>query len=122
MITRLIETISIDLETFSVLELKKCGAYRYAIDSGTGVWCAAWCLGEHEIRVWERGEPVPEDIVLHAESGGSFSAWNAQFERLIWKHVLVPRYGWPELGVGQWRCTQAEAMAFGLPASLEDAA
>ena len=122
MITRLTETISIDLETFSVLELKRCGAYRYAIDSGTGVWCAAWCLGEHEIRVWEPGEPVPEAIVLHAESGGSFSAWNTQFERLIWKHVLVPRYGWPELGVGQWRCTQAEAMAFGLPASLEDAA
>ena len=63
----------------------------------TDVWCAAWCLGEQEIQVWEAGEPVPEAIVLHAEKGGTFSAWNAQFERLIWKHVLVPRYGWPGL-------------------------
>jgi len=121
-ISRLSGTISIDLETRSSLELKKCGTYRYAMDPSTDVWCAAWCLGEQEIQVWEAGEPVPEAIVLHAEKGGTFSAWNAQFERLIWKHVLVPRYGWPGLKTDQWRCTQAEAMAYGLPASLEDAA
>ena len=42
--------------------------------------------------------------------------------KMIWKHILVPRYGWPGLETEQWRCTQAEAMAYGLPASLEDAA
>ena len=43
----------------------------------------AWCLGEQEIQVWEVGQTVPEAIVLHAERGGTFSAWNVQFERLI---------------------------------------
>ena len=66
------ETISVDLETRSALDLKKSGAYRYAMDPGTGVWCVAWCFGEQEIRVWEPGEPVPEKIVLYAGKGGVF--------------------------------------------------
>ena len=58
--------VSIDIETRSSLELKKSGAYRYAMDSSTDVWCAAWCLGEQEIQVWEAGEPVPEAGYQHA--------------------------------------------------------
>ena len=121
-ISRLSGTISIDMETRSALDLKKCGVYRYSMDPSTDVWCIAWCLEGEGIQVWEPGDPFPEKIRAHAGRGGSFSAWNVQFERLIWKHVLVPRYGWPGLETEQWRCTQAEAMAYGLPASLEDAA
>ena len=63
------DIVSIDIETRSSLELKKSGAYRYAMNPSTDVWCAAWCLGEQEIQLWEVGQTVPESIVLHAERG-----------------------------------------------------
>ena len=121
-ISRLSGTISIDMETRSALDLKKCGVYRYSMDPSTDVWCIAWCLEGEGIQVWEPGDPFPEKIRAHAGRGGSFSAWNAQFERLIWQQILEPKYGWSSLEIDQWRCTQGEAMAYGLPASLGDAA
>lgn len=45
-------------------------------------------------------------------------AWNAQFERIIWREIMVKRYGWPEVPLEHWYDTAADAAAMGLPRAL----
>ena len=44
------------------------------------------------------------------------------FERLIERHIMVPRYGWPEIPIERHRCLQAAALALTLPANLSGVA
>ena len=62
------------------------------------------------------------DKITEVVRDGTLHAWNANFERILWKYILTPRYGWPEPGLTQWRDTMAEGRAFGLPGALKDAA
>lgn len=112
------ETCSVDFETRSTLDLRRTGVYRYAEHSDTDVWVMAYAFGGASPRVWFPGDEVPDDIFLHALAGGDFRAWNAQFERIIWNNILVPRYGFPATQLPQWWCTAAEARAMALPRSL----
>ncbi len=111
-----------DVETRSAADLKKTGAYAYAADPTTGIWCMAYAFGDEPVRVWRPGESVPGDVVEHVMLGGVLMAHNANFERVIWRYILAPRYGFPEPAVTQWRCTMAQAYALALPGSLEGAA
>lgn len=112
--------ISIDLETRSVLDLKKTGVYPYAAHPMTDVWCLAWCMdGTAEVGLWQPGDPVP-GVLLRGLL--PLRAWNANFERQIWNHILVPRYGFAPMPLDAWHCTMAEALAMGLPGSLDKAA
>jgi DNA polymerase len=117
-----VTALHVDFETRSAVDLKKTGAYAYAADPTTDVWCMAYAFGDGPIRVWRPGEPAPADIVEHVLIGGEMVAHNAAFERVIWRYILAPRYGFPEPDVRQWRCTMAQAYALALPGSLEAAA
>jgi len=109
----------LDFETRSAVDIKTRGAYVYANHPSTEVLIASYKFGEQPVRRWKRGEPCPEDLRRHIESGGEISAWNAAFERLmIWK-VLAPRHGWPMPKLEQFRCTAVTAAAMCLPRSLE---
>lgn len=112
----------IDLETRSAADLRKTGVYAYSQHFSTGVWCLAWAIGDEEVQLWEPGHPLPERLVDHITSGGIMTAHNASFERVIWKYILTPRYGFPLPKITQWRCTMAMALAMSLPASLGDLA
>lgn len=114
--------LHVDFETRSAADLKKTGAYAYAADPTTDIWCMAYAFGDEPVRVWRPGEPVPGDVVEHVMLGGVLMAHNANFERVIWRYILAPRYGFPEPAVTQWRCTMAQAYALALPGSLEGAA
>jgi DNA polymerase len=72
--------------------------------------------------LWHPGEPVPQRIVDHVLAGGDIRAHNAQFERVIWKYIATPRYGWPEAKLEQFYDTMAEASAMALPRSLDQLA
>jgi DNA polymerase len=63
----------------------------------------------------------PRELREHVESGGILRAWNAAFERVIWREILHKRYGWPLPATSQWRCDMAQALALSLPGSLENA-
>lgn len=109
-----------DLETRSAINLKKTGAWRYAEDPSTDVYCACWAIGEGPIETWYPSQPVPPAIVEHIESGKWFSAHNIGFEYPMVNLALAPRYGWPKLKIEQLHDTAAEAATMGLPRSLED--
>jgi len=50
------------------------------------------------------------------------AAWNAAFERYIWKHICVKQYGWPEIDDDQWVDIQAWAAAANMALSLDECA
>lgn len=116
------DALHVDFETRSAVDLKKTGAYAYAADPTTDIWCMAYAFGDGPVEVWTPDQPLVGEIADHVLAGGVLVAHNAAFERVIWHYILGPRYGFPEPGVTQWRCTMAMAYALALPGSLENAA
>lgn len=124
--------VSLDFETRSACDLKKAGAYRYAEDQTTSAWCAAFLArdtddktfdaGLHDIGLW-----VPDlrdfELLEHAANPHvMFRAWNAQFERAVWREVMHKRHGFPDIPAERWVCTAAEARAMNLPGALDNSA
>jgi DNA polymerase len=140
-----VSVLSIDFETRSTLDLKKTGVYVYAEHQTTDVWCHAWAFDDEEPQIWrprrrehadhdpscltwDCGEcrctcnELPPRVVQHIVFNGTLRAWNAQFERIIWREIMVKRYGAPRIADEQFVCSAAEAAAMALPRSLDQAA
>jgi DNA polymerase len=114
---------SVDFETYGTVELKRTGVYPYAAHHDTGIWCMAWALDDGEVQLWHPGLEIPQELVDHIAGGGEMRAWNAAFERVMWRDCLTRLV--PILPVPrdeQWFCTMAEAGAMALPRALEHAA
>jgi hypothetical protein len=114
--------LGLDFETRGVVDLRRVGVHKYAAHPDTGVLCAAFAEDAAAIESWIPGTPCPKSIVRAVMEGWTIHAFNANFERLIWHHILTPRYGWPEPRLDRWRCSQAAALASALPPSLEGVA
>lgn len=86
--------IHLDFETRSEVDIKRHGAHVYARHPSTRVLCASWAVGEGEPRLWFapdlgiEGDDIDELLEL-AWRGEMVAAFNAEFERLIWNHVLL---------------------------------
>lgn len=115
------EWLSIDFETRSAVNLKKTGVYPYAADPSTDIWCMAWAIDQGPVELWEMGDPVPWLVAEFVRQGGKLRAWNAQFERVVWRGILSPRYGFPMPAISQWFDTAAQGAAMALPRALENA-
>jgi DNA polymerase len=113
------DVLHADFETRAVADLVKVGADKYAADEHTDAWCMGYAFNDEPEQIWIKGEPLPERIRKHIESGGLFFAWNAAFELAIWNRVMVPRYGWPELKPEQCRCVMMMAGSMSLPLGLD---
>jgi DNA polymerase len=112
----------IDVETRATVDLKKSGVYVYAEHPDTDVWCASYGFDDGREGLWTLGDPCPPEIKEHVKDKGTFVAFNAAFERIIWWAVLAHRYGWPRPEIENFRCVMVQCMAMALPASLENAA
>ena len=113
--------VIIDVETHSLADLKKVGAWRYASDSSTDVWCVGYAINDEPVQLWKPNDPDVHHGAITAAAADPdtvFVAHNAGFERAICQHILVPRYGWPAIPLERWRCTMAAALALALPAKL----
>jgi DNA polymerase len=109
----------IDIETRSAADLRKVGAHHYAADPSTDVWCAAYAVDDNPVQLWLPDDPVPAGIIeAAADPDCKWAAHNCGFERPVLRHILTPRYGWPEIPVERWRDTQAMALALALPSAL----
>jgi DNA polymerase bacteriophage-type len=116
-------TLHVDFETFSRVDLKTSGAYRYAQDPSTEVLLFAWAVDAGPVTVAERlDDPRLEQVRRRVAAGETVTAHNAQFERAVWLSVLSERHGWPAPALGQWDCTAARAAARGYPRALAGAA
>ena len=113
-----IRTIMLDLETFSSVDLLKCGVYRYASSPDFDILLFGFSVDGGDVHVVDLacGEEIPADIVA-ALSDDSVIKWsyNNNFERVSLSHYFGT---WFE--PGSWRCTMVWAAYMGLPRSLED--
>lgn len=115
-------TLSIDFETRATVDLRATGVYPYSKHTDTDVWCMAWAFDDEEPQLWTPSDARPGRISEHIKKNGEVRAWNAQFERLIWQEIMVPRYGFMPVNLEQWVCSMAEGAAMALPRSLDGAA
>ena len=130
-----IHTLSIDVETFSDVDLKKCGVYKYAESPNFEVLLFGVSVNGGEVTVYdlESGDTVPEEII-QALADDSVIKWayNASFERVclsVWLRRNYPQhfssYSIEEdtvrnyLDPSSWRCSLVWGAYMGLPLSLE---
>lgn len=131
------KSLSIDIETYSSVDLAKCGVYKYAESPDFEILLFGYAVDGGEVNVVDlkAGETIPADI-LDALTDDRVAKWafNAQFER-----VCLSRY-LSDLGVSLdpfhdmhplstecarflnpegWRCSMVWAATLGLPLSLE---
>ena len=115
------KTLSIDIETFSSVNLAKSGVYRYSESEDFEILLFGYSVdgGPVEVVDFTAGEKLPASI-KKALTDDSVMKWafNAQFER-----VCISRFlGYPTgkyLDPISWHCTMVWAATLGLPLSLE---
>ena len=130
-----IHTLSIDVETFSDVDLKKCGVYKYASSPNFEILLFGVSVNGGKVTVYDlaSGDTVPEDII-RALSDNSVIKWayNASFERVclsVWLRRNYPQYFSSYsieddtvrnyLDPSSWRCCLVWGAYMGLPLSLE---
>ena len=108
--------LSIDIETSSDVDIRKCGAFKYAESEAFRILLLAYAFDDEPVEVidLEKGEEIPlfllqalqdKEVIKHA--------YNATFEWLC-----LNRMGY-ETPIAQWQCTMIHAMYLGFPAGLE---
>lgn len=111
-----------DFETTSAADLKKVGAWRYAQDITTEVGVLRWSYSENDdVGIWFPGDPIPPEILKAIAEGRLFIAHNTGFEKAIWRFIMVPYYGWPNVPNSQWDDTLARCANLCIPQDLDSA-
>lgn len=128
------ENLSVDLETFSSVNLGKCGVYKYAESDDFEILLFGYSVDGSEVQVVDlaQGETIPE-VVLSALTDETVTKWafNAQFERVCLSRYLRDKginvnpgqTGKSEglfLNPCSWHCTMIWSATLGLPMSLEN--
>lgn len=110
------KTLSIDLETFSPVDIRDCGSFRYIDDPEFEILLFGYAFGEDEPTVVDlcSGEAIPDEVTDALYSSDYIkTGYNNAFERYaLWKHF--GRYCPPE----QWEDTMVLAAVCGLPLGL----
>jgi len=107
--------VHIDFETRSKVDIKKCGAGKYASDPSTRILCVCWAVDQGPV-FGHLGHEIPSELFkLMQDKTVVFSAFNAVFEQLIWK------FCWPHVPLREFICTRALVAAHGLPQGLDRA-
>ncbi len=110
--------ISIDIESYSDVDLSKCGVYKYSSSPNFEILLFGYSVDGGDVQVVDlcQGEKIPADI-LGALSDESVTKWafNAMFER-----VCLSNYLGEWLEPESWKCSMVWSATLGLPLSLEN--
>ena len=111
--------LSIDIETYSSVDIKKSGLYRYVQSEDFEILLFAYSADGGEVRITDlkSGETIPFEIKIAMLSPEvQKHAYNAAFEwYCLSKYLSVPD---PILWLSQWRCTMLHGLYCGYPGSL----
>jgi len=130
-----ITSLEIDIESFSSVDLKKCGVYKYAESPDFEILLFGVSVDGGDVTVYDlaSGDTVPEEII-RALADDSVIKWayNASFERVclsVWLRRNYPQYFSSYsieddtvrnyLDPSSWRCSLVWGAYMGLPLSLE---
>lgn len=132
-----IKMLSIDIETYSDVDLQKCGVYRYAQSPNFEILLFGVSINSGEVMVYDlaQGEKLPMEIIM-ALTDNAVTKWafNAAFERVclsVWLQRNYSQCFWSysinEDTVGNyldptaWKCSMIWSACMGLPLSLAGA-
>ena len=129
------KTLSIDIETFSSIDLTKAGVYKYTEAPDFDILLFGYSVDGGPVQVVDlaSGEKLPVEIIAALTDDAVIKwAFNAQFERICLSRWLRDHGGFDNTGysipqdtVGDyldpaaWRCTMVWSATMGLPLSLE---
>ena len=112
------KSIEIDIESYSDVDLSKCGVYRYSSSPNFEILLFGYSVDGGDVKVVDLacGEEIPAEI-LAALSDESVIKWafNAMFER-----VCLSNYLGEWLEPESWKCSMVWSATLGLPLSLEN--
>ena len=136
------QVVHLDLEAASTVDLRQVGVDVWAHHPGTRLILVGYAIDDKPAKNFTWGGGLPWDVghfdlmastvrnaELHTaydlaraiERGAEIHAWNANFERILYNAIMVPR-GFPRVPPDHFHCTMAAAANAGLPMSLDDAA
>ena len=129
------KTLSIDIETFSSIDLSKCGVYKYTEAPDFDILLFGYSIDGGSVKEVDLacGEVIPPEVIAALTDNSVIKwAYNAQFERIClsrWLrdhgHFNNAGYSVSDDTVGNyldptsWKCTMVWAAYMGLPLSLE---
>lgn len=111
--------LSVDIETYSSVDLGECGVYPYVEAPDFQILLFAYAFDDEPVQCIDLyHNPLPERLKVALTDPSIIKcAFNANFERTCLGKYLETRM-LPE----QWRCTMVKALTLGLPGSLEKVA
>lgn len=115
----IVRNLSIDIETYSDVDLPKCGVYKY-VEGDFHILLFAYAFDDEEVKIVDLacGEELPQEVLDAIDDPNVIKwAWNAQFERTCIGHYLGR-----VLSPDSWRCSMVHAASLSLPLSLKEAA
>lgn len=110
--------MGIDIETFSDVDLIKCGVYAYADSPAFEVLLFAYSFDGEETQIIDlaQGEAIPAEVESAIfDDSITKTAFNANFER-----TCLSRFFGTQLSPDSWHCSAVQAAMLALPQSLED--
>lgn len=113
-----INHLNIDIETYSSVDIKKSGLYKYAMSDDFEILLFAYSLNGAPVKVVDLafGEQVPMDIYCMLTDRDTVKhAFNAAFEWFCLSRYLKIE---PSAWVNQWRCTQLHGLYCGYTTGL----
>lgn len=116
----IMDTLAIDLETYSPLDIRKVGAYAYANHPDFEILLFAYAWNDDPVQIidFAQGEHLPIGVVEAINNNQILkTAYNAAFERICLSQYL----GYDEryLPADGWACTSVLALTLGLPGTLD---
>lgn len=109
------QTLNIDIETFSSVDIGKAGAYKYAMSEDFKILLFAYSLNNGPVEIVDlaQGEEIPGEILELLQDKNCIKyAYNAAFE---WWCLNQAGFDTP---LEQWRCTMVHGLYCGYTAGL----
>ena len=111
------DTLAIDIETYSDVSLPDCGVHRYTASPQFEILLFAYSINDEPTGIIDlaSGEKIPEHIMqMLTDDSVIKTAFNAAFER-----TCINRHFGLSIKPEGWRCTAVQASMLSLPLSLE---
>lgn len=120
-----IKELSIDLETYCEVDLRKSGVYRYAEDDSFEILLLAISIDNGPVRFYDLTKEELPNNIIQALVDDTIIKWafNASFERICLSNWLKKHHSEllsdVFLSPNSWRCSMVWSAYLGLPLSLE---
>ena len=121
--------VSVDIETYSDVDIKKAGLYKYAQSQAFEILLIAWAVNDGPVRIVDltvdpgaegagrEYQALQDFLRVYNDRDTMLHAYNAAFEHTC-LNEWARRRGLPERPIGDWRCTMAHGLYCGYTAGL----